>query len=404
LNTAVIQQPYKNKIIYLQLFLIAFGLLGFELFSYLPELLKVDSRIVTVPYRALYLVLCTAVLISARQRNTIKVHIDFIPILTFWFFYYIRASFDTIFKLDEIKMPILDFWLFAFFLSFYPMLPLLCKVNLKTIIATKYLVFSMAVILNILAIIYNYGKFSIGNISRIQGNEILNTITSGQIAATLIVMCFTFFNNRKIWVLLSLSALIIIGLINIVIAASRGPVIQLLIILLVFVSCNLRRIGYKNLLFIFVIFTCLGIYFSDFITTYNLLMSRLEGTGLSQSGSDNLRYQMFTGAWDQFTSHPILGDFIEGRAFGGYPHNIFLESLMSMGIFGGVTMIIIFIVASINSLTLMKHRSTDWVGCLLIMQMVAQFTSGSIYSSFAFWSLIALTSTLKNNFVLYHNV
>jgi len=385
----------------MQVFLIAFGLLGFELFSYLPELLKTDSRAVTVPYRALFLVLCSTVLFSPRLRKTIKVHKDFIPILLFWFFYYIRASYDTAFHLDDIKMSISDFWLFAFLLSFYPMLPLLCKINLSTITTAKHFVFFMAIALNILSIAHNYSALTTMNLSRFKSNEILNPITSGQIGAILTIMSFTYLYKKTTWIMFSLIALIALGVANVFLAASRGPVVQLVIMLLVFILLNIKRIGYKKLSFLLFLFTCLSIYFSDYISLYNTIMKRLEGTGLSQSGSDQARYILFTGAWDQFLSHPLLGDFIEGRIYGGYPHNIFLESLMALGVLGGIAMIYIFVSAFRNSTSIMKFSSTDWLGCILIMQMVAQLTSGSIYSSFAFWSLIAVISNIKNNIALY---
>jgi len=384
----------------MQVLLIAFGLLGFELISYLPELLNVDSRIVTVPYRAIYLILCTFALLYFTWHKSVKVHINFLPVLVFWFFYFIRATFDTFFRIDQIKMAISDFWLFAFLLSFFPMLPLLAKINLKTIATTKIFVFCMAVFLNVMSVVYNYQSFSNPKLGRLGANLILNAITSGQIGVTLVVMSLTFFHSKKGWVTASLSALVVLGLANVVFAASRGPVMQLVIMLLLFLFFNLKRIGYKKFSVFLIFFACLGMYFSDYFAVYNNLVRRLGSTG--QAGYDDLRYVLFTGAWEQFLSHPLLGDLIEGRAFGGYPHNIFLESLMAMGVFGGMVMTYIFIYSFNNSLVLMRFRSTDWIGCLLVMQLVAQFTSGSIYSSFAFWSLIALASTLKNNIALYH--
>ena len=374
--------------------LIAFGLLGFELVSYLPELLSVDSRVVTVPYRAAYLLLCAAAFLYFAWKKSIRVSRDFLPVLVFWFFYFFRATFDTFFRIS-------DFWLFAFLLSFFPMLPLLAKINLKTIATSKSVVFCFAVFLNVMSVFYNYQSLSKPKIGRLGGNLILNAITSGQIGVTLVVMSLTFFHSKKTWVTVVLSALILLGLANVVLAASRGPVIQLVMLLLLFLFFNLKRIGYKKFCGFLTFLVLLGFYFSDYLAVYNNLVRRLEKTGFGQSGNDELRYILFTGAWEQFLSHPLIGDLIEGRAFGGYPHNIFLESLMAMGIFGGIAMTYIFFSSFRNSIALMRLGATDWLGLLLIMQLISQITSGSIYQSFAFWSLIALASTLKNNIALY---
>lgn len=399
--TREIKQPYRGEVLYLQVLLVSLGLLGFEVVSYLPELLGVDSRVVTVPYRGVYVVLCMVGLFYFIWRHSITIPRDFYPVLLFWLFYFIRACFDTFFHIEDIKMSVPDFWLYAFVLSFFPMLPLLARVNLKTMVTVKKAVFAMAIFLNLMSIVYNYTFFSNPKMGRLGANLILNSITTGQLGGTLIIISLTYLGARKGWQTLALLLLMVLGLSNLGLAASRGPVIQLGVALLVFLLLNLKRISFKNLGLLAAGSFGLAMYFSDYVFLYNSLIRRLQSTGLSQSGYDELRYILFTGAWEQFLSHPILGDFIEGRVIGGYPHNIFLEALMALGMVGGGLMTYIFVLAIRNSLRLMRLPVTNWLGCLLIMQLVAQITSGSIYQSFALWSLIAFAAAVVKNIHLY---
>lgn len=397
-------QPYENRTSYLQVFIIAFGLLGFELISYLPQLLHVDSRVVTVPYRGVYFFFCICTLINFKWFNNVRFSKEFVPVLFFWLFYTFRVIYDLNFEEQIIKTPIFDFILFAFVLSLFPILPLMIKLNLETLQKARFVLFIMAIAVNFFGFASNFQNAqpeAVG--TRFLGNEILNPISYGQAGVALVILSITYFFKQDLVRKLFLLGCMVIGLANIAFAASRGPMIQLGIVLIFFIVFNIRNIGYKNLLIMAILFLGVGFYFRDYLLFFDSLLARLEETGINTEGGGNEeRYFLFKGALEQFYNAPFFGDFIEERRFGGYPHNVILESFMAMGVIGGVLIIYIYIVSIKNALALIKIEPTAWLALLLIMQLIAGLTSGSIYASFSFWALISICANLYLNKKLYN--
>ena len=143
--------------------------------SSLPEVFGVDSRVVSVPYRAFYLLI--GILVTLFFKWNYKVNKYFVPILAFIFLYFIRSVYDSINNYEKLKEVLVDFWLFAYLMGFFPMIPLLFKVNLKTLDTAKLVLFIMCIIVNILGFKNNYGSFGIENVgARFVGNTILNQI------------------------------------------------------------------------------------------------------------------------------------------------------------------------------------------------------------------------------------
>lgn len=396
----LINKPNFNsvdKISYLQVFLIAFSFLGFELISYLPENLHVDSRIVTIPFRALYVMICIIILIHLNWIKNVKLSNLYIIIIIFWVYYFLRAVYDLLFDPMPLKTSPTDFLLFAFVLSLLPIFPFMLKINLNTLNRAKFVLFLFAIVVNVLGFLNNYQSLKDENVGRFLGNEILNPISYGQAGVVLVILCITYFFDQNILRKIFLIGLIAFGIANIALAASRGPMIQLAIVVLFFVLFNLKKIGYKNIILLFGALISIAIYFSDYLVFFDTVISRIEETGLNNGSGNEERYLFFKGALNQFLSNPFFGDFIEERRFGGYPHNIILESLMVMGIIGGALFLYIYVSSIKNALALIKIEITSWIGLMLTMQLIAALTSGSLYSSFSFWALIALSENLSMN-------
>lgn len=389
-------QPYNNEIKYIQVLLIALGILGFQLISSLPEVMGVDSRIVTVPYRGVYFLIC--IIAICQFKWNYKVNYYFLPVLVFIFLYFLRSLYDSLFRYDELKKQLVDFWLFAYLMGFFPILPFLFKINIKTLDRAKLFSFVFAIIVNILGFKNNYNAFSEEKLGgRFLGNEILNQITYGQTGVVLVILCLSYFYDQKTFGKLAMLPLIGLGLMNVALAGSRGPMIELSLSIICFIIINFKRIGIVNLSIALSFFTALGIYFSDYLIFFTTVLDRLQGTGFNQGSESEERYFLFTDAWDRFSANPIFG--YEG--IGAYPHNLILEGFMALGIIGGVLMIYITIISFRNCIALVRIKSTNWIALIFLMHLIGTFISGSLWNSFEFWSLLALSFVLYQNRKLY---
>ncbi|MHA8072231.1 O-antigen ligase family protein [Aquirufa ecclesiirivi] len=389
-------QPYHNSIKYLQVILISFAILGFQMVSILPEVVGVESRIVTVPYRAFYLVIVMLVIFLFRWQ--FKINKYFVPILAFIFFYFIRSVYDSITKYDELKHILVDFWLFAYLIGFFPMIPLLFKVNTNTLNTAKAVLFVMVIIVNILGFKNNYGSFGEENIgARFFGNEILNQITYGQTGVIMVIMCLSYFYSQKLIGKLVLLPFIGLGLMNLAFAGSRGPMIELSLAIICFIVVNFKKIGAINLTIAIIFFISLGIYFRDYLIFFNTILDRLQDTRFNQGNGSEERYFLFKNSWEQFWANPVFGYV----GIGEYPHNLILEAFMALGFAGGILMIYIVIIAFRNCIALVKIETTNWIALIFLMHIIAAFISGSIWNSFEFWSLLALSFSLYQHRNLY---
>ena len=385
-----IDQPYTNKLKYLQILLIPLVLLGFELISFYISSTSFDSNTISLIYRSTFVLICFIIIFNCSfKKNILKQNYT---LFGFWFLYLIRATYDSLLNTDISESMMFLFWTYSFFLCLIPMITLLASINVATINFAKKVFFFMAALVNVLSIINNFSAISLGLFSRYSSNIVLNSITYGQIGLALVIMSFSYFinskKNRIIYILFFL-----LGLTNLIVAGSRGPILALVVVILFYIWANKRTIKFR----FFIILSIIVFYFltqiNYFIQISNIV-GRIESTNL-----DEQRFYLYTDAWTRFLNSPFLGN----NAITEWAHNIFFGSLEVLGIIGGVLIFVIYRNAIKRSFLLVKLISTNWIALLLIMQLVSALVSGSIWNSIVLWPLLALTSNLYYNRDLYND-
>jgi hypothetical protein len=382
----------KSSVQYLQVFLIALGIMGFQLTSNLPEVLNVESRNVTIPYRGFYFLLCILSLINNRIK--INSYSNFYPVFLFIFLYFIRSIYDTLFAYDIPNSTLVDFWLFAYFIGFLPFFTLLAQVNILTLAKARYYLFILTILVNVLSFLSNYGSLNSEIYgARLLGNEIMNEITYGQSGVIMVIISLCLYYDKLIKYNFLLFPLICLGLFNIALAGSRGPFIELIVTISSFFIFNFRKIGIWNVFFGFLVMIFIGLYFKDYLIFFDTTLDRLNDTTFNNGSESEERYYLFQEAQNQFFNNPILGY----RAIGIYPHNLILESFSSLGILGGVILIIITFQSIILSINMIKNPSLNWIGLIFLLHIVSTFISGAIWNSFEFWTLLGLSISINKN-------
>jgi O-antigen ligase len=99
----------------------------------------------------------------------------------------------------------------------------------------------------------------------------------------------------------------------------------------------------------------------------------------NSGSSEMVRTELFAEAFAKFQESPLTGSHIE-LDNGMYPHNVFLEALMSCGI-AGFMYIAIFLRASASAWVALRNRQISWVSLLFFLSLSLNTVSGSVWGA-----------------------
>ncbi len=142
---------------------------------------------------------------------------------------------------------------------------------------------------------------------------------------------------------------------------------------------------FLGILFLALIFWLNIDSFIDLIKTFNPnLGQKLYNTFYlhDTSGRDGL-YRL---ALMEIEKQPFWGSYFTLRKVALYPHNLFLESMITWGVFGTVYFIILIVKAILNFLLIYtKDTTKSWLGYLFLFSFLSAQTTGSIYGNYRLW-------------------
>lgn len=229
-------------------------------------------------------------------------------------------------------------------------------------------------------------------IDRFDANSTVNTINYGQMGCALsIAALYGFFNLSFKYSKIVYPFLFLLGVISIMKAGSRSPVVVLLAVSVFYFFAKSGLV--KGL--VVVVSSALVLYFS---LGFLIELSEAVGSGIvtrlvsaAETGETSGRDLIYANAIGLFADSPVFGDFYlisSGLGRGGYPHNFFLEAFLTTGLVGGIPFVIMVLLALKRSFSLLQkgHRS-GWIVLLFLQMLVYGMFSSSLYSSQDFWAL-----------------
>lgn len=218
------------------------------------------------------------------------------------------------------------------------------------------------------------------------GNERLNTITLGHTAVTAIICALILFDGASRFNKVLLVGASGAALWTLAGSAARGPLLALAACLLLY-SVLTRRVWLPLLLLLAV-----AAIFAD---ETSMLRIRFEfllyGTkDMDSAASERLDYQGMS--WEQFLEKPILGSGMAEQNTGLYPHNMFIETFMALGIVGGIVHAFVLVALLRGAVAMLVDK--QYVAPLLLLQyFVGAQTSGNINGNAPYWVLVAVVTT-----------
>lgn len=375
-------------------FILILSIFGYSIVAMASLLLEFDNRSVSIILRSIILLLSVVVIlffipVLLKTERLPRVYFFLLSVLFLFLYFAVRAILDSLFGSLRVDASLLfEFWVFLIGVTFFPSFA--SAVGWKFFLENNVLLCKVGSIVGLLAVVLIIFVWGYSNgLDTLLGRRIefdtLNPISIGHVAVSFIIFAYANFSISRSAFGFRASLFFvsfIIGLVLLVSAGSRGPMLSLLVVFLfgVFFSGRIKVL-YKLsafLLAITFIFLMVGLY-SDL-----MIVERMT-TGLF---SDPARIAIFEESKNMFLIDPVFGAGI--LSMDTYPHNFVLESFVVGGLFFGLLFVLINFISVFAAIHVYRKGISAVVPLLFIQYFVAGIFSGSIHEASNYWILLVI--------------
>lgn len=384
--------PQPRLMEHLALLITVLVIIGYPLVGMVASLVNAESNLLTYSYRAFVLALSVIAILSVFFRP-IPGRIDG-WLMFFLLAYAVRLSYDAYVSENPEAQDALLFFTVA---VFFPVLAcMIYRVSsfsdtlvARSILGIGLLVQVLAVVAYVLDLGYNPWADQGIETTRL-GFEKLNSISLGHAAGTTLICALYLILKTRLGFLMRITAWVALAISTyvILVANSRGPFIATGAAMAWFFLSRMRLAVYVAPVFLLLV---------SIVSTDNPLIAnvfeRFE-VDFSIDGSIAARLAAQQLAIDAFLEEPVFGSHFLDPVLGAgsYPHNVFIETAMALGIFGLILVLIIMARAGRKIFTFFNAQHPLLV-MLLIKAVVAGQFSGNLWGSDSLYLLLALTLT-----------
>lgn len=370
-------------------------MVGFPFLAVAANSLGLSSTLFSIIFRGLTASIAMLIILRTSARRSWGITV----FLFFWAVYFCRVSVESLLNPTDLYHPVSFYWIWGVGVCF---LPALCALSYRHADEVKNLQKHLGIIgvLACFLLLVNgstsmmFANGDIVDIERLNSTS-LNPISAGHLGVTtaLVGICSVLIGSKSrlsaaFWVLV-----IGIGVSLALMANSRGPIVA-------FMACMafifLAKAHRKRTYIISALFLIFAIYFSfskSGVDTLNLsaVANRFGASVSAEDASSTGRLLAYKGAVSQFLESPIIGDALEEKSTGFYPHNIILEAFMATGLVGGIPFVVmLFAVARRAHWHIKVNSQYSWAAILVVQYIVGAMFSGAIYNVGTMWILIGI--------------
>jgi hypothetical protein len=387
---------------------------GYTTVATISEITGYENRIFSIFLRS-FIIFLTTILIYKSRKTAYQSNnkIALVLLIIFWSIYITRIAFYFAIDPNVPAFEISFYYTWAIGVSFLPMLALALAGGTTNAAISFTVTFYFAAASSLLALSQAGTQFYEEDVLISHGRlmlQHLNPISLGRHAAILIVLSVWAILHRKE---LELSRgthffahlTLLAGMYLLLGSGSRGPLLSLFATMLFIVALDNKTKTTSSGIAVIAIGAI--IYFATMWVVSNEEMSiyrRLSSSILGSDEATNTRYLSFSGAMSVFLEDPLFGGAIEEPNTNFYPHNVYLEVLMTTGLVGATPLLVAVTYMFKVSVLRLKHRpKTGWIGALLILHLGDALFAGSIYNSGQLWALIGTFFIMASSKVAYGN-
>ena len=401
----------------LAIFIFLGTIFGLQIIMLIPLSIGMATTFFSITFRAILMAFSLYLILrgSVSVEKTVF-HIGFASLVVFYTIYLVRLIFDLSVR-DIAISPSLksDFFLYSFAIGGI-FLPILASIHLNNQINIKRInnalfYFSLIQSLSIAFIFFIlYGVTLEAIASRhiiaqsMAESDIgqpINPIIISKAGGYLALISVFFKPQTRILKLLKYGAMLL-GFLLLLLGASRGPLVALimsyLLMLINFLFYNRKNRRWRKqfVIGVLMIFVSSYFFYSSFKKLEVSLFDRLtiNSKDFNKSLKEEERFTLWSNAFNQFKSSPVFGDRIVEKGSLYYPHNLFLEVLMSTGLIGFTPFFLSVVFAFKRGWSILVNGYPS-IFFLFFFSFIGMFFSGSIFLSPEFWVTILIVFTVN---------
>jgi O-antigen ligase len=380
--------PNESEISQSQIsWLFALTLVGYPLAGMLSAATGLSNQLVSFPFRIVIVLLSILLMVTALTSGR-RVFLDGM-MLGFWLLYLLRLAWDVLVTgIAGAEQATLFFLLTAVI----PCSAILLARSAWNEQQAAKIVFGLGSVVCILGVMMQFlGIGASTSLTEQTGRlsfESVNPITFGHAGATTIIAALAYSREKKtavmrVWLMFGTG----FGTLCLVLAASRGPLLALIVALFMFALIR-RKWGWL----LIAALVALAV-FPSLISGGNVIEIYTRFTNISEDESALERLLIQAGAIQQFLDSPWVGSAFAELTSGEYPHNLVLESAMALGVPGLALFLAICLKAFLQSVSAIT-RGNILTPLLFVQYFIGIQLSGSLWGAAPFWACIALIAAI----------
>lgn len=365
-------------------FLVSFPTIGYYTFAAYVNVLAPEGSIGAIIVRAVCLAILVLAWLLVPRGQRRRFGGLLLPATIFSLFYACRLLQNMLFLDIEIQPGNVTV-LLTFFVS--SLIPAFLLASMERVIRDEDMIF----LLSVFAILFVIGmglnrELLMETAERRMALDKINPIALAYVASSLMMFYLLAFARSK---RLMVEALAVVPLLLLIVslARSRGMMISTGITLLVYVLTLKGGRRIRALIGLSAVAAVIGLYVNPEYVGYAIeALNRIDA---DRDMSTAMRAMSFHGAWRQFLDDPFLGRYAIELSTSFYPHNIYLESLMSVGLIGTVPFAVHLAMAGRAAIGILRERDRSFtrvfVALLFIRDAIGAAASGSLWGAPGFW-------------------
>lgn len=240
---------------------------------------------------------------------------------------------------------------------------------------------------------------------RSQGITPLHPIFFGNAGVTLLSLSLALFLRSKgVYNMWLARAGFFSGFFIVLLSGSKGPLIYAVFITMIalFLDISIFTLLRHPFTIASVVLTVAYLYYVGLVSVFD----RVEQSVQVEDASTIQRIDLLSTTLGEIKKHFFFGSSYlikKESLFAMYPHNLILESFMTMGVFGGLIFLYLNYIAIRNGFNILKNKSYMWIGLLFAQYYFQTFISSSVDQSSFFWILLVLVIKLNTIPVKHEN-
>ena len=349
----------------------ALAVFGYPIIGNLVSWLDVESRVLSIPFRVF---LGSLSLLVIALKTSIPFNKWYFLMLLIWYSLILRLGFDTSITGIENADYALEFFLIGCVL---PVLAIwaLDNYNQKYYATAAFVLASTG---SLTALLGNYfGTFGESNLTEITGrlsSTALNPVTIGHVALSGFLCGLTLMRTVPLWTRALIILIMMMLLITIIQTGSKGPIIALAIILLIWAS---QRVLIVPVIGLVVSATIAILVYGDSPFAQRMM-------AVDDDPSTTERIAFIQDSFQQITTSPWIGSASVELKSGSYPHNIFIEGALSFGLPLTAVLAVLLFYGLFKSFRLLKTEN-DLAPLLFLQALVISQISGALFADSMLW-------------------